>query len=319
MALVLILGLALVSVAGTVGVPSEEESGPRGVGSVLARAVGVRRTFSSPPFLTLVGLLGANVAVCTWHRARARAGSADLRLGADVGIHVGLLVLMAGGLAKALFGFIGTQNIYVGGTTSTVYDWRGGRDAPLGFVVAVEQFRSSFHPVRAKVGLRRAATGEKIALVEVVEGGQTPTPAGDLRISIAGYDGEGGGLRLGLRGLGAPPELSFATDGTGAPARVGDYELTLVAYRADLKEVAARISLVEGGARVAGGWLDSRTRLKHRGLSIFFTAWGTDPEGRRYCGVQVVRDPGALLFWIGSTLFALATTAHVVLRVRRSG
>jgi hypothetical protein len=321
LALTLLLAIAVIASVATVSPPDTTGAAPgvAGVAGSVARVLGLRRTFSSPLFLTLVGLLAANVVACTWHRARTRlrADSSWPRFATDVALHVALLALMAGGLAKALFGFTGTQNVYVGDATRTVYDWRAHRDSPLGFTLAVDEFRTGYYPIRAKVGLRKAATGEKIALLEIVEGGEVATPLGDLRIGIAGYDPDGQRLRLSVVGREGRRELTFPTEGAAAAVKSGDYDLTLVAYRADIREIGATISLHEEGARVAGGWVDSRTRIAHRGLSLFLTAWGTDPEGRRYCGIQVVRDPGALFFWAGCTLFVLATTLHLVLKSRR--
>ena len=164
LAVALFIAIAVLAAIGTVTSPPGSGEGP-GRGP-LARAIGVERTFSSPLFLVLVAAAALNVAVCTWHRLgpRLRARKGGWRAVTDLALHGSLLLILAGGAAKGALGFIGTQNVHVGGHTDTVYDWRGGVDAPLGFRLQVEDFEERYYPARARIGVRRASTGEKVAL-----------------------------------------------------------------------------------------------------------------------------------------------------------
>jgi hypothetical protein len=310
LAVALLLALAVLAAAGTFlsspGVPM-----PPGApsGSPLARLVGLRDTFRSPPFLALLALAAVNVATCTWHRLwpRLRRAQGRDRLLADVLLHGSLLVIIAGGAAKSLFGFVGTQNVYVGEGTETVYDWRAGRDAPLGFELRADELRERYYPIRARVGVQRAATGEKLGMVEVVEGAEGRLPGGEVRLRIAGFDPGAGSIRLTVGTAAGSSDLALATRaGAGATGRAAGYALSLIAYRADLRDVAVRVTVVDPGAVVTGRWLGKNDSLEHRGLSFFLTGWGTDDRGRHFCGIQVARDPGAPLFWAGCALLALA-------------
>lgn len=316
----LLLAIAAFSVVGTVAPPPAAGDAPE-AGSPLARLLGWQHTFRSPPFLALVALAAVNLVACTWHRLaprwKTRAGG--LRTLTDLLLHASLLLVLLGGLLKGAFGFTGTENIYVGQSSATVFDWRARRDAALGFRVGIEELHEGFHPVRARLGLRRVATGERLGLVEVVEGAPAADLGGGLGLRIAGYDAAAGVIRFAVVAGGAERRVDLATKaGQAATVRVADYDLTLVAFRADLKEARARVSLSEGGAAVAGGWLSPQTKIRHRGLDIFLTAWGADPAGRRFCGIQVVRDPGAAVFWAGCILLALAVPGHFLVKGRRS-
>lgn len=318
LAVALLLALAVLAAVGTLApVPGEGEA--PGPGSPLARFVGLEQTFRSPLFLGLVALVAVNVVACTWHRfsLRRRQRAARLRTLTDLLIHAALLLILAGGLVKGVFSFTGTQNIYVGESTATVYDWGERRDTPLGFDIRIDEFHEGFYPLRAQLGLHRVATGERLGLIEVLEGVPAASPGREVGLRVAGYDSAAGVIRFTVAVDGAERRVDLATKaGEAASARVGGYELTLVAYRADLKEARAHVSLIERGVAVAAGWLSPNTSLRHRGLSLFLTAWGADPQGKRVCGVQVVRDPGAAAFWAGCVLLALAIPGHFLAKGR---
>lgn len=322
MAIGVLLSLAVLAALGTVTPPPLVSDPPPevpGWQNAAARLVGLRRTFSSPLFLSLVALSVVNLVACTWHRlaARLRARSAGLTAATDALLHGSLVVLVAGGVLKVLFGFLGTQNIHVGDVSPTIYDWKAGRDASPGFAIGIDDFQTGYYPVRARIGVRRADTGEKVALVEVVEGAALAVADGDLILSVDGYDPSGEVLRLGVSAGGATQVLAFATGGASPAARVGAYELSLVAYRADLKSAHAVVSLYGPGSSVRGARLGPGDTIVHRGHRLFLTAWGTDPEGRRYCGIQVARDPGAPVFWAGCVLLVLAIPLHIMAKGRR--
>lgn len=318
LAVILFLALAILSAVGTVTSPPGVDVGG---GSPAARVVGLERTFSSPLFLALVVAAALNVAVCTWHRLvpRLRARRARLRSLTDLALHGSFLLILAGGAVKGAFGFVGTQNIHVGEGTDTVYDWRVMRDAPLGFRLRIEEFQERYYPVRARIGLQ-VDGGGKLPLLEVIEGEEVKSPDGGLSVRVAGYDPAAGTLRLTVVEAGGTKEVLFPVrQPIVAPARAGVYSVTLVAYRADLREVRARIVLEESGARVQEGWLMTNDSVHRRGTSLFLTAWGLDDAGRRFCGIQAVRDPGAPVFWMGCILLALAVPAHLLVKGRGAG
>ncbi len=320
LAVALFLALAALAAVGTIAPPPAPDLAPAVPGwkDSVARIIGLQSTFRSPLFLSLVAMFVINVFTCTVHRlsSRLRTSGVGLRGVTDVMIHASLVLLVLGGLAKVLFGFVGTQNIYVGESTRTVYDWKAGRDAPLGFAIGIDDFQTSYFPIRAKIGIRRAVSGEKVALLEVVEGTEVTSPGDILRLAIAGYDPGTGFLRLEVTTKSDRQVLVLDTAGEEPAARSGEYDLVLVAYRADIRNINATISLQEPGSGARGKSLGTNDRIVYRGLSLFLTAWGTDPEGRKFCGIQVARDPGAPIFWAGCVFLALAIPLHILAKKR---
>ena len=98
-------------------------------------------------------------------------------------MHLSILVVLAAAATESLFGFVGTKNIAVGLSESMVFDWRAGRDVPLGFEVVVEELRMTYFPALAKIGVSETSTGRRLDLLTVREGAATSTAAGDSRAS----------------------------------------------------------------------------------------------------------------------------------------
>lgn len=321
LAILLLLAVAALAAVGTIVTPAGPEAltGSRQSSYSFARMVGLQRTYSSPLFLLLVALLAINIAACSWHRQSLRTKGAGLRGASDLMIHASLLLLVVGGLLKGIFGFVGTQNIHVGAAAVTVYDWRTGRDVPIGFQIVIDEFQEIFYPIRAKIGVRSVRTKEKVALLDVVQGAQSGYQEGGLVVKIIGYDPDRGSLRVEVQAQGSSEEeIDLATSAGAEPVKAGGYELSLVAYRADLKKIQAHISVLESGVSVQREWLGANDTIRHQGTNLFLTAWGTDDSGQRYCGIQFVRDPGGGVFWAGCALLALAVPLHVFAKGRRA-
>lgn len=314
LALALMLLCAALSVPGTL-VPADraeqfyrETFGPGFLG--VARAAGLLDGYRSPPFVAVVALLATNVALCSWRRFRARrAHTARLgraRTWADLVLHLSLICVMAGGVGKALWGFVGTQYLFTGVETAAVHDWRTRADVPLGFTLLARERVEDYYPLELRLGLREAGGG-KAALLELAEGRPARLPDGSLEVSLLSFDAEAGTVRL-AADRGGRREIGVLELREGSPAvPLGGYVGTAVAYRRELKSVRARVAVLEGGREVKQEWLSTNGRLAHRGASVFLTGWGRDEFGNSYVGIQVSRDPAAPLFWTGCTLFGLST------------
>ncbi len=61
-------------------------------------------------------------------------------------VHLSCLGIMAGALAGEL-GFVGTLNIYVGDKSAVCYDWDLQRDRALGFEVRLDAFEPLYYPI----------------------------------------------------------------------------------------------------------------------------------------------------------------------------
>ena len=324
LALTLMLLCALVAVPGTL-VPADQAQqlyraafGPRFL--AVARAIGLLDTYRSPPFVTLVGLLAVNVALCSWRRLRVRRAHTARRglllICSDLVLHASVICILAGGVGKAIWGFTGTQYLFVGVETATVYDWSSRADVPLGFGLLARERVEEFYPFQLKVGIKDAA-GRKIALLDLAEGRPAELPGGAMRVSLLGYDAEAGSAQL-AADSGGRRVLASLSVREGSPAvPLGDYSAAPVAYRRELKGVRTRIAVLDGGREVKEEWLTTNDRLAYRETSVFQTGWGRDEFGNLYVGIQVSRDPAAPLFWAGCILFTLSSAMFLFLRQRR--
>lgn len=325
LALTLMLLCALLAVPGTL-VPADraealyrEVFGPRLL--FVARAAGLLDTYRSPPFLALVALLAVNIALCSWRRFRARRRHAARHgwplIYSDLVLHASVICILAGGAGKALWAFTGTQYLFVGVETSTVYDWKTRADVPLGFTLLARERVEEFHPFRLKVGISDAA-GNKIGLLDLTEGRATELPGGSVRLSLLAYDDEAGIVRLAVEREGRREDAILGVR-EGSPAvSLGEFSVTPVAWRRELKKVRARVAVLAEGGEVKQGWLTTNGRVAFRGTSVFMTGWGRDDFGSLYVGIQVARDPAAPLFWAGCIFFSLSSTMFFLLRRRSS-
>lgn len=214
-------------------------------------------------------------------------------------VHLAPPLVMAGGLWGSLGGFVGTQNVHVGGLTPTVYDWKQERDRRLPFVLAVEDFQLFHYPTELQVQILDA--GEpRTAVVRV--GGTVPVAGSPYRVRVDDFDPSTGDLSYWVVGPAGEEGPFSRGQEQGAPLRVRP-----VAFRdPQVRRVEARVSLRDAaGQAVARQVVAINEPLVHGGLRIYLTAWGADAEGRPFTGYQVVRDPGQPLVWIGSLALSL--------------
>lgn len=282
-----------------------------------ARFFGLLDTYRSPVFVGLLALLGLNLLACSGTRfVRSRAASRRAAVTwLDLLMHLSILVVLAGGAAKALWSSTVTSNVHVGDAIAEAYDWRRGADVPLGFAVAVGERRTEYYPAGVKVGVRAAASGEKLALLELGERAPARVPGHDLSLELTGFAEAPPRFRLAAARAGVVEEFELEK-GAGGVTEVtrGPYVFTLVAFRHEIKAVRGLVRLLAGDRVVAEGWLGSNERLEHDGTSVFLTAWGTDEQGRPFIGLQFVRDPGSPVFWAGCVLLAATLPAYLFIR-----
>jgi hypothetical protein len=170
------------------------------------------------------------------------------------------------------------------------------------------------------IGVSDRAAGTKLGLVEAVEGRSVTVPATDVALRLEPFDAAGRMLRVAVSGRGRGGAAALSTqEGAQATADLGDLRLTLVAWRRDAKDVRSRLACIAAGAPPRTGWISPRERLACGGVSFALTAWGNDPDGRPFVGIQAVRDPAAPLFWGGCAEFALTLVSFLGLRARGPG
>ncbi len=301
-------------------------------------ALGLTDFYRGPLFRGLLALFTINLLACGmgrsrvgWHAFRGRgAGSVRLPLGDREGwaerlraagfrvtcpaplaarrqgwaflgfplTHLSLPLILAGGLWGSLGGFVGTQNVHVGQSTPTVYDWAEEAPTALPWVLHVDDFELRHHPTL----LRLSVAGPQGPATEVAArvGARVAVPGTAYAVHLHAFDAAGGDLSFSVEGPGGPwGPLSRAT-ADQSPVR-----LTPVAFKdPEVSRAAATVSLRRAdGAVVARQAVAVNHPLVHDGYRIFLTAWGEDAQGFPFAGFQLVRDPGQPLLWTGT--FAL--------------
>jgi len=296
----LLLGLALIA----------------GIGTIPGN---LKNTFSSPLFLAVVAVLLANIVACTTHRFRLHRGKSPLLI-LDVLMHLAILVLVIGAVLRVVIGSVGTMSIQEGQEALEIYDWGSRRTIPLEFTLRVKKVVMEHYPMVVKVGVRDAGSGDRIALLEILEGSEKIADGPGVGVRLLGVDrveerigclvrtpaGEGR-IRLDLR------------SGPGATADYGGYRFTLVAFRDEIKMVRALLSTRSADGSVVEHWLAPNERVRVGGANLFLTAWKTDPFGNHSAGLQVTTDPAAPVFWAGCLLFVAALVGRTVLKFRGRG
>jgi hypothetical protein len=331
--MILLLATALLAAVGTLYTPDQGRAflasavGERGV--AMAQAIGIIDIFHGALFATLLCLVGVSVALCTWHRLplinalSARFPGSPRRrwtVLTDAAMHLSLLAVLIAAAAESLFGFVGTKNIPVGVPEALVFDWRSGRDVPLGFEIVVEDLEKTYFPALAKIGVTETVAAKRLGLLTVREGAGTELGGGSLALQDLLYDPASSSLEMVALQDGRPDKVRFSTvPGEASHVVAGPYELTLVAWRRDLREVLGRVAIRERGQDVQRDLLRVNGRMRHRGWNLYLTGWGRDEFGNDFAGIQVTRDPGAALFWIGSVLFSVCLPIFFILRHRISG
>ncbi len=323
--------LAAYSALGTVLPADRQEAvwksviGPRLL--PLARAFGFVDTYRSPVFIGLLVLLCLNIAMCTYHRASMRhAGgqgngaswdAARLRGSMDVVMHLSLLAIVAGGASRAILGFAGTQYLFLGQPSGTVFHWGSQSQVPLGFSLLLKEQVELRYPVRARVEVRGAAVAERAARVELTEGMESPVDGTDVILRLKGFDRQKGTLRVEAVTPSDKRDFDLSVHG-GDRSRgtIGKYSIVLNGYRDIVKELRSRVSILDEGREVKEGWLTPRSSIAFRGTSVYQITWGKDDQGFEYTGIQVSRDPAAPLFWLGGIVFSLSAILLLILRAR---
>lgn len=327
-AIALLLATAITAAAGTLYTPEQAREAFLSTvgeqGAAVAKAVGFVDVFRGPLFAALLLAVVINVSLCTWHRLPLIGVFSSPYPGgplrrwtvlADATMHLSLIVVLAAAAVESRFGFVGTKNIPVGVSEGMVFDWRAGREVPLGFEIEIEKLGMSFFPVVAKIGVTDIASEKRLGLLTALEGGRSEIDGGDLELEDLRYDPRSSTLEMVAIQQGKPVQVRFSTSQKGPTTAIaGRHRLTLVAWRRDLREVLAEVAIRESGQDVQRGLLKVNGMMRHRGWELYLTGWGRDEYGIDFAGIQVARKPGALFFWIGSALFSACLPLYLFLR-----
>ncbi|MDF1553903.1 MAG: cytochrome c biogenesis protein ResB [Deferrisomatales bacterium] len=223
-------------------------------------------------------------------------------------VHLSPVLIVAGALWGSWGGFTGTAYGFLRAPAWTFFNWTAGVDQDLPFVLVVEEIRRLYHPLRLRAGVGERGAGGR--LVETREGGTFPAAPYPYRVEVDRLDVEGKDLRFYL--IGAAGRLGpFSSAANDAPLRVVPVE-----YKdPELRQVEAGVTVRSQDNQV----LRQHTLAVNRplvvgSLRIYLTAWSENLEEDPWVGLQIVKDPGQGVLWVGSV--ALAAGILMLLFVR---
>lgn len=247
------------------------------------------------------------------------------RLGVYI-THLSILIILAGAIIGLKFGFNGMLNLPEGQTSSVAYKERG-TEVPLGFELRCDKFQVEYYgesdmPKSYKSWLTVIKNGREV-LKKVIsvndpltyEGitfyqssyGPLPESMGNgiLVLRVVSSDGKGNEVNTKIGGTFSAPGLS----GEGhisnfSPALGFDQSGRPFTYDTGLKNPAIYVELPNVGGKPYAGWIFKRYPQTWRlpdGSSIEFL----DYLGVQYTGLQVRRDPGVWIVYLGCIIMAI--------------
>jgi len=267
--------------------------------------------FRSPLFLAPAGLLVLNILFCVIPRLR-KMPAGKPRTWTFAGLHLGLLLLAAGLAVDGVSGFVGTQYFPVGVPHAGYHNWRLGREETLPFTVTVTGSEVLFHPRNLQLGVKDAA-GRKVGLFIVREGVSFEAPGTGLVVTPRKFDEERKSLVLDASAGGARQAGLTAT--AEAPARVGGYAIVPVAYfNPEPSGYVASVRFTAPGRAPEEATLRINHPASFAGTSFSIVDFNRDAYGNAIVGLQMSREPGGPLFWIGALLFGISLVTHLLLK-----
>ncbi len=269
--------------------------------------------FRSPLFLAPAVLLLLNILFCAGSRLRALSFRRR-RTWSFSGIHLGLLLLIAGLSVDGLYGFVGTRYYPVGVPASDYFNWRTNRDERFPFTVLVADAAVEFHPRNLRIGLRDPE-GRKLGLFTVREG--VSFRAGDPPVTVTPrkFDPESETLLFDAA-VDGRRTTGLSAGKEGSPP-VGGVVVVPVSY-ADPEPSGFRLRLrfTRPGGETLDAEVGPNRPARFDGISFCLVDLGSDRYRNRFIGLQMTREPGSSLFWAGAILFGICLLAHFAGKLR---
>ena len=259
--------------------------------------------YGSSPFLLLLVLLGLSLLVCTLRRWRRLATGVLV-------VHLGMLVILGGFVVREVTGVVATVNLYPGDTVSRFYIPDRDREAELGFSLQVQRVVTEYHPVPLKIGVLRGAA--KQGLYTVKTGGMFM--AQGYRGVVERFNRQGPSVQMTVY---AGEARLGTVDTAGNTTLPGDFPLKfkLVAYQdPQISRSALELQTARSNEPPLNGSVEVNQPLSRYGFDFYYVQHAFDRQGREYVGIQIVRDLGRPIVFLG---MALAAVGAVMVAFRR--
>ncbi len=310
--------IILLSVAGTLIPQGEEPSwyiGRFGSWAGMLTLCRLSDIYHSGLFTFLLGLLGLNLALCTWQR------QVHVRLRPDVLLtHIAILTVLAGGIITGIAGRRGSLPLNIGETKDAA---EGKPGFALPFSIKLEDFRIEHYGSgrhRLTVTDRKAGWSET---AEVQPNTKTVLHNSSVHIAVLDYypdfvmDKSGPAtrsqmpnnptLRLEITDAqGTENQWAFARFPGMHMGQTSRYALAYELAAGQVRQFRSEVAIVEDGWISARRAIEVNKPLRWRGYTIYQA--GYDPENPAYSSLLVSHDPGVPVVYAG---FLLLTTGLI--------
>lgn len=258
-----------------------------GLASLPGTVIEMGAFYSGPLFVTLLALLGINLIVCTTQKIKSLPRPVFI-------LHAGVIMILAGGVVSST-GYIATVNVYEGKAVDKAFRWDRQEDMPLGMILTVEKINMEFYPAPVKVGVM--SKGEKAGLFELHTGGTFAI--GGYQVRVDELDISDRNLKLSVHHEG---QLIGRAETAGAVSLPSDfpYVFVLVAYKNPTpNRVWVDLRLSKDNEVIAAGRSEVNSPFAWQGLSFHNTKIEADSYGNPYAGIQITKDPGRPVVYLG--------------------
>lgn len=252
-----------------------------------------RAIYSSPLFLGLLSAFGLNLLLCTLKRLKTISKPVLV-------LHAGVLLTLAGCIVTS-FGYVATVNIYEGSSVNQFYRWDQKKDVNLGFDLLVNKINTEYYPVPVKVGVLKGQTKEELFVLKTGESFEYK----NYRVTVESLEPVTEHLNLAIYEQGRKIG-NYSTSGLSDLPPGFPYSFALVAFQNPrLKRLWVDLGVQRNSEKVAAGTSEVNGPFQWDGLYFYNTQIGKDPDGVPYAGIQIVRDPGRPLVFVGFTVIGL--------------
>jgi len=286
------------------------------------KGLGLFNMYHSWWFIGVLILLAINLIACSWKRLPGvwqqvrKAKSGYARLGTYL-THLGVIIILAGGLIGAVWGAKGYVEIVEGETVEGVLIRRPQwMMRPLRFVVRCDAFRVDFYP--------DGAPREFLSTLTFLDGGRVVIDHAPLRVN---HPLSYGGLTFyqASYGISARPILEVRKKGTKSAShtmqlRQGEAqpipgtqeEIGFMRYQERVHDMGEAILLVllTPDSPPEGFWLFKKEGLQVGEFTFIFKAL----EKKNYTAIQVTHDPSLPIVWAGCSLLVIGMVMTFTLR-----
>jgi hypothetical protein len=223
--------------------------------------------------------------------------------------HMGIIIILLGGLVGLMAGQKGFIDLVKGQSAHSMGITKGGKltgaAGNLGFGLRLDDFQVDYYPSEYKIYAFRLNPDSKrfevVGSYKLKRGKKYSIPGTDVDFVVRRTE-QDSTPRADLV-LGNSLETETLTYGT--PLRLAGGRLVLAIDRRqdDVKEYRSLVSMWEGGRKVRSATIQVNHPLSYRGYAFYQANF--DPKNPDYSGIEVVRDPGLPLVYVGFLMLSL--------------